>query len=274
MSKEKQLSGAKVIALSNEKGGVGKSTVSTTLAYLLAQRGNKVLVLDYDGQANSSMILGVKNVNQLTTTVSTLLATIIREEELPDPSTYILEMENGVDLIPSNSELFTLERELNNADFREEILVQLVDQVRPLYDFILIDCMPQMGTALLNVFLCSDSVIIPTQTELLSANGLAELLKHIKRIQRNKAPQLKIEGILINMDSAHTNTSKEVTTYLKSAYGKSVNIFKTSIPRSIKVAEASIHQQPICEYDPSNLAAVAYENLVKELLKNGKTKSA
>lgn len=265
---------AKVIALSNEKGGVGKSTVTTTLAYLLAQRNHKVLVLDYDGQANASMILGVPNINQLTTTVATLLSAVIREEELPEPSSYIHHMENGVDLIPSNSELFTLERELNNADFREEILMQLIEQVRPLYDYILVDCMPQMGTALLNVFYCSDSVIIPTQTELLSAHGLTELIKHIKKLQRTKAPNLTIEGILLNMDSAHTNTSKDVTNFLHQAYGKSINIFKTRIPRSIKVAEASIHQQTICEYDPYNVAAIAYENLLKELLKNAEEKTA
>ncbi len=265
---------AKVIALSNEKGGVGKSTATTTLAYILAKQGHKVCVLDYDGQANASMILGVPNINKLEVTIANLLASIIEEQPLPDTSAFIMKMKNNVDLVPANSELFTLERELTNANFREEILMQLVDELRPLYDFILVDCMPQMGTALLNVLMCADSVIIPTQSELLSAQGLTTLLKHIKRIQKNKACNLKIEGILINMDSAQTKTSKEVIAFLEAAYGKSLKIFETRIPRSIKVAEASIHQQTICEFEPNNPVAIAYENLVKELLDNGKRKSA
>ncbi|MFI3250493.1 MAG: ParA family protein [Eubacteriales bacterium] len=265
---------AKVIALSNEKGGVGKSTVSTTLAYLLTKNGNKVCVLDYDGQANASMILGLNNVNQIQTSIATLMHKIIKDEPLPNPDSYILTMENGVDLIPSNTELFTLERELNAADFREEILVQLVNQIRPLYDYIIIDCMPQMGTALLNVFLCADSVIIPTQSELLSAKGLSELLRHIKKMQRSKAHNLKIEGVLINMDSSTTNNSKVVSEFLMNTYGSDLNLFQTKIPRSIKVAEASIYQQTICEYDPTHPVSLAYENLLKELIENAKTKTA
>lgn len=256
----------RVIAISNEKGGVGKSTVTSTLAYLLAQKGYKVCVIDYDGQANASMILGAQNVNKIKVTISTLMDMVVRENPLPDPSTYILTMDSGVDLIPSNSNLFSLERELNNVDFREEILLQIVNELRPLYDLILIDCMPQMGSALLNVLMCADSVIIPTQTELLSAKGLTELLKHIQRIQRNKACNLKIEGILLNMDSMSTTNSKTVTAFLKENYSQNLKIFSTKIPRSIKVAEATIHQQTICEYEPTNKAALAYEKFVKELL--------
>ncbi len=265
---------AKVIAFSNEKGGVGKTAATTTLAHLLANQGNKVCVVDFDGQANTSMILGVENTNKLSTTVGNLMDTTMADKELPDPNTYILHMRNNVDLIPSNSDLFALERNLNATDFREEVLSKLMDELRPLYDFILIDCMPQMGTALLNVLLCADSVVIPTQSELLSAHGLTVLLKHIKRIQKNKACNLKIEGILINMDLAHTTTSKEITSYLKSTYGKSIRIFKTRIPRSIKVAEASIYQQTICEFDPLNPVSIAYEKFAKELLRHVCEKTA
>lgn len=268
MENIKNIKLAKVVACSNEKGGVGKSTVSTTLAYLLAKKGEKVLLLDMDGQANATLISGVDNPNKLTKTIATLMNNIIDEQPLPEPDTYILHMKNNIDLIPANSDLFALERNLMSADFREGILVQLVDRLRPLYDRIIIDCLPSMGAPLLNVLMCADSVIIPTQSELLSAYGLTELMRHIRKIQVLRGNALKIDGILINMDSVNTNTSKEITDYLSSVHGKAVNIFQTRIPRSIKVAEASIHQQTICEYDPTNPAALAYEKFVEELLKD------
>lgn len=268
MARKESTLSAKVIAISNEKGGVGKSSLSTTLSYLLAKQGRKVLLIDFDGQANSTMISGVENPNKLTTTISTLLDCIIEDKPLPDPESYIMHMKNNVDLIPSNSSLFALESSLVIANFREEILIQLIEELRPLYEIILIDCMPQMGTPLYNVLMCADSLIIPTQSELLSAHGLVVLLQHIKKIQKKRKTQLKIEGILINMDSANTIVSKEVIAYLESNFGQMINVFNTRIPRSTKVPEASIYQQNICEYDPTNHAAIAYEEFVKELMSN------
>ena len=164
---------AKTIAIMNEKGGVGKSATATTLAYLLARRGKKTCLIDFDGQGHSSIIYGVKNTNQLEVTINTLLRMVIEDEPLPEPDSYILKHESGVEVVPSNSQLFTLERNLCNVDFRERILSQYVDTIRDRYQYIIIDCMPQMGTPMINVMMCADSIIVPTQAELLSTQGLA-----------------------------------------------------------------------------------------------------
>ena len=262
---------AKIIAIMNEKGGVGKSATATTLAYLLAKRGKKTCLIDFDGQGHSSIIYGVKNTNKLEITINTLLRMVIEEEPLPEPDSYILKHESGVEVVPSNSQLFTLERNLCNVDFRERILTQYVDIIRDRYQYIIIDCMPQMGTPMINVMMCADSIVVPTQAELLSTQGLAELLKHYQIIRRNSNHKLRIEGILITMDSPNTivsvnSPSAQVRGLIEQGFAGTVPIFQTHIPRSIKVAEAVLYHKTICEYMPNNPAAVAYEKFVDELL--------
>ena len=262
---------AKVIATMNEKGGVGKTATATTLAYLLAKRGKKTALLDFDGQGHASIICGVKNPNKLEFTISTLLNNIITDEPLPQADEYIIHNQNGVDLIPANSQLFTLERNLCNVDFRETKLSEFVDTIKDSYDYIIIDCMPQIGTPMINVMMCADSIIVPTQAEILSAQGLSQLLSHYQTIRKNSNHRLRIEGILITMDSPNTIVSAQVKTMLESNFAGKVPIFNTHIPRSIKVAEACMYQQTICEYLPDNPAAIAYENFVKELMTDGET---
>ncbi len=257
---------AKVIALLNEKGGVGKSATATALAYLLAKRGRRTALIDFDGQGHSSIIFGVKNTNKLEITINTLLRKIIEDEPLPDPKSYILKTGCGVDVIPSNSQLFTLERNLCGVDFRERILSRYVDTIKGRYQYIIIDCMPQMGTPMINVMMCADSIIVPTQAELLSVQGLAELLKHYQIIRRNSNHRLRIEGILITMDSPNTIVSAQVKKLIEQGFAGSVPIFKTHIPRSIKVAEAVLYYKTICEYMPDNPVAAAYEKFVDEFL--------
>jgi len=265
---------AKVIALMNEKGGVGKTATATTLAYLLSKRGHRTALIDFDGQGHSSIILGVNNTNKLEATINTLLRKLVENEPLPSPESYILKSENGVDLIPSNSQLFTLERNLCNVDFREHILSQYVDTIKDSYEYIIIDCMPQMGTPMINVMMCADSIIIPTQAELLSAQGLAELLKHYQLIQKNSNHRLRIEGILITMDSPNTILSAQVNDMIQRGFADKVPIFKTRIPRSIKVAESVLYHQTICEFLPENPAAIAYEQFADELLAGKHRKTA
>ncbi|MCL2637484.1 MAG: ParA family protein [Oscillospiraceae bacterium] len=268
MSKIKNKSSAKILAIQNEKGGTSKSTTAATLAYLLAKRGEKVALIDFDGQGHASVLCGAKNLNQLEVTISTLLNKIIQGEPLPDPETYIFRGKNGVDLIPSNSNLFTLERNLINVDFREYVLYEYVKTIKDRYSYIIIDTMPQIGTPMVNAMMCADSIIIPTQAELFSAQGLSELLKHYHMIKQNGKQNLSIAGVLVTMDSERTRVSATVNAMLEKNLKGQINVFKTRIPRSIKVAEASLYQQTICEYMPDNPAAVAYENFVKELLKD------
>lgn len=259
---------AKIIAIMNEKGGVGKTVTATSIAYLLSKKGFKTALIDFDGQANASIVLGVENPNKISVTISTLLNKIINEEPIPPLVEYVFRSPSGVDLIPANSELYVLERNLCNVDFRETKLKQYIDSIKGEYDYIIIDCMPQMGTPMINVMMCSDSIIIPTQSEILSAKGLSELIKHFQSIRKNSNHSLKIEGILITMDMERTIVSAGVKSVIDAAFGGNINIFKTCIPRSIKVAEACMYGQTICQYAPENPASTAYENLVKELLEN------
>jgi len=159
------------------------------------------------------------------------------------------------------------------VDFREHILTRYVDTIKDSYEYIIIDCMPQMGTPMINVMMCADSLIIPTQAELLSAQGPAELLKHYQLIQKNSNHRLHIEGILITMDSANTILSAQVNDMIQQGFADKVPIFNTRIPRSIKVAEAVLYHQTICEFMPENPAAIAYEKFVDELLTGEKNKT-
>jgi len=259
---------AKVIAVMNEKGGVGKTATSTSLSYLLSKKGFKTALIDFDGQGHSSIILGVRNINNLDITINTIIRRIIEGKSIPESESYVIKTDCGVDLIPSNSQLFTLERNLCNVDFRERILRQYVDTIRDDYDYIIIDCMPQMGTPMINVMMCADSIIIPTQAEILAAQGLTELLKHYQVVRQNSNHNLTIAGVLITMDSADTVQSKTVNALIQKGFSMKVPIFSTHIPRSTKVGEAVLHYKTICEFKPDNSAALAYELFVNEFLAN------
>lgn len=253
---------SKVIAIVNEKGGVGKTTTAVTVSYLLGKKQKKVLLVDWDGQANSTMLISEMEPSNISVTISNIILSIINETELPE--NYIIH-NKGIALIPANSELFVLERNLTNVNFREYILKKFIDNIREEYDYIIIDCMPQMGTPMMNAMIAADSLIIPTQAEILSAKGLNELFKHYFAMN-NANPNLKIDGVLITMDEINTKSSKEVKKMLKETCKEDVNIFKTTIPKSIKVAEATIYKKTISEFMPSNKAAQAYEKLVEEIM--------
>ena len=257
---------AHITAVMNEKGGVGKTATATTLAYLLATKHKyKVALIDFDGQAHSTIIFG-QNPNRISTTIYTLLNKIINEESLPDTEDYMIHTASGVDLIPANSRLFTLERTLCNIDFRETKLKEYTDTIKNLYDYIIIDCMPQMGTPMVNVMMAAGEIIIPTQTELLSVQGIGGIYKHCGIIQKNGNPDIKIGGILITMDNKNTSLSAAITATLKKGIGGNVRIFDSRIPRSVKVGESCIHSKTICEYQPKNPAALAYQAFTDEYL--------
>lgn len=236
---------AKVIAVYNKKGGCGKTTTATTLAYLLARCGKRTALIDLDSQGDSSLAYGVPNPDKLQTTILSLVKQVIIGEPLPSPSSYMYSY-HGVDLVPSNEEISTLERNLSNVDFREYILKEYISQISPSYDYIIIDCMPNFDTSMLNVMVCADSVVIPTQAEYYSAIGSMKFIRNFQQIRQHANPKLEIAGILITMNQGNTNLSTQITQELERTIGNQIRIFNTRIPRSVKVAEASGYRKPEC----------------------------
>ena len=220
---------AKVIAVYNKKGGCGKTTTATTLAYLLARCGKRTALIDLDSQGDSSLAYGVPNPDKLQTTILSLVKQVIIGEPLPSPSSYMYSY-HGVDLVPSNEEISTLERNLSNVDFREYILKEYISQISPSYDYIIIDCMPNFDTSMLNVMVCADSVVIPTQAEYYSAIGSMKFIRNFQQIRQHANPKLEIAGILITMNQGNTNLSTQITQELERTIGNQIRIFNTRIP--------------------------------------------
>ncbi|MCX7748217.1 MAG: AAA family ATPase [Clostridia bacterium] len=258
----------KVIALANQKGGVGKTTSSLNLAYALSELGQKVLLIDFDPQSNLSMCFGIDRPDELKTTIYDLMVCIIDEKVLPNKSEYILSF-NNLDLIPCSIELSAIEMSLVNVMSRELVLKMLLDHVKADYDYVIIDCMPSLGMLTVNALAACDSVLIPATPQYLSAKGLELLLQTIVRVKKRINPQIKIDGILISMFSERTKLTKEILNLMNDAYSEHIKIFQSKIPMSIKVGEASYRYKSIIEYDPKCKVALAYQNFGKEYLCNG-----
>ena len=250
------MSNCKVIALTNQKGGVGKTTTAVNLGVSLVQQGKKVLLIDADAQANLTMALGYNRPDDILITLSTVMQNIIDDKTL-DASQGIIHHREGVDLLPSNIELSGFEVRLINAMSRERVLKTYVNEVKKNYDYVLIDCMPSLGMITINA-LAADSLIIPTQPHYLSAKGLELLLRSVSMVKRQINPKLRIDGILMTMVMPHTNISKEITATVKSAYGQKIKVFDTEIPHSIRAVEATAEGKSIFAYDKSGKVAAAY----------------
>ena len=262
------MSNCKVIALTNQKGGVGKTTTAVNLGVSLVQQGKKVLLIDADAQANLTMALGYNRPDDIPITLSTVMQNIIDDKTL-DASQGIIHYREGVDLLPSNIELSGFEVRLINAMSRERVLKIYVNEVKKNYDYVLIDCMPSLGMITINALAAADSVIIPTQPHYLSAKGLELLLRSVSMVKRQINPKLRIDGILMTMVMPRTNISKEITATVKSAYGKKIKVFDTEIPHSIRAVEATAEGKSIFAYDKSGKVAAAYEQLGKEVAEIG-----
>ena len=221
------MSNCKVIALTNQKGGVGKTTTAVNLGVSLAQQGKKVLLIDADAQANLTMSLGYNRPDDLPVTLSTIMQDIIEDNPI-DVQKSILHHGEGVDLLPSNIELSGLEVRLINAISRERVLKTCVNEVKKNYDYCLIDCMPSLGMLTINALAAADSVVIPTQPHYLSAKGLELLLRSVSKVRRQINPPLRIDGILMTMVMPRTNISKEITATVRSAYGQKIKVFDTA----------------------------------------------
>ena len=258
------MSNCKVIALTNQKGGVGKTTTAVNLGVCLSKQGKKVLLVDADAQANLTMSLGYPRPDDLPISLATIMQDII-DDKLFDVQKGILHHSEGVDLLPSNIELSGLEVRLINAISRERVLTTCINEVKKNYDYVLIDCMPSLGMLTINALVAADSVVIPTQPHYLSAKGLELLLRSVSKVRRQINPHLRIDGILMTMVMPRTNISKEVTALVRSAYGQNIKVFDAQIPHSIRAVEATAEGKSIFAYDKGGKVAAAYEQFGKEV---------
>ncbi len=257
----------KVIAIANQKGGVGKTTTTGNLGIGLARAGKRVLMVDADPQGNLTESLGFGEPDQMEFTLATVLGQIITDKD-PDLERGILHHDEGVDLMPGNIDLSGLEVSLVNVMSRELVMKDYIGRLRDRYDYILIDCMPSLGMVTINAFVAADRILIPVQAAYLPAKGLEQLLKTIRKVKRQLNPGLEIEGILMTMVNGRTNYAKEIMKLLHDGYADHIRFFKNHIPVSVRAAETSAVGESIYQYDPKGKAASAYESLTKEVLEN------
>lgn len=258
----------KTVAICNQKGGVGKTTTTISLGVALARQGKRVLLVDADPQADLTNALGWYNSDDMTVTLSSMLEGLIYDKE-PDARGSILHHAEGVDIIPANIELSSVETQLVTTMSRERSLKHILDSVNNDYDYTLIDCMPSLGMITINALTAADSLIIPVQAQYLPAKGMTQLLQTVSKVKRYLNPNLDIEGVLITLKDGRTNLAKETSNMLRSNFGQMLNVFETEIPVATKAAETSAHAKSIFEYDPAGTVATAYDKLGKEVMDNG-----
>lgn len=258
---------SKVIAISNQKGGTGKTTTAVNLGIGLANEGKKVLLIDYDAQGSLTQCLGYPNPDELSVTISSLMEKVIREQPVLE-NEGILHHKEGVDFIPANIELSGMETALVNIMSRERVLKDYLATVKDNYDYVLIDCTPSLGMLTINALTAANEVIIPVQSHFLPAKGLEQLLGTVAKVKRQINPALKINGILLTMVDGRTNLARDISRLIRNTYGNHIKVFKTEIPLSIKAAETSAVGKSIYSYDKNGRVADAYRNLTREVMNN------
>ncbi len=252
----------RIIAVANQKGGVGKTTTTINLSACLAEKGKKVLTIDIDPQGNASSGLGVDK-NNLENTVYQLMIGASTIEEC-----IIENLFDNLSMLPSNVNLAGAEIELIGVEEREFILKKYIEKIRDNYDYIIIDCPPSLNTLTVNAMTTADTVLVPIQCEYYALEGLTQLIHTINLVKRRLNPNLEIEGVVFTMFDARTNLSLQVVENVKENLKQ--NIYKSIIPRNVRLAEAPSHGLPINIYDPKSAGAEGYRDLADEVIDRDK----
>lgn len=251
----------KVISISNQKGGVGKTTTTVNLAAFLAEKGKKVLIIDIDPQGNAGFGIGV-NAEEIETTIYEVLI-----DEIPIEEAIFQSEIQGLSIIPSNIHLSAAQVNLLDMDGKEFVLRNKLKGIRDFYDYILIDCPPSLGVLTLNSLVAADSVLIPLQCEYYALEGLSQLLRIVVMVQERLNKTLKIEGVVLTMFDTRTNLAAQVVSDVRDYFKDKV--FNTIIPRNVKLSEAPSFGKPIGLYDKACPGSLSYEKLAQEVLNNG-----
>lgn len=249
---------SRIIAIANQKGGVGKTTTAINLSASLAEKGKKVLLIDTDPQGNATSGFGIDK-NELDNTIYEL---ILGECSVQD--CIIKDVISGVSILPSNVNLAAAEIELIGVDKKEYILKNEIDWVRDEYDFIIIDCPPSLSMLTVNAMTTADSVLVPIQCEYYALEGLSQLIHTVNLVKERLNPELDMEGVVFTMYDSRTNLSSQVVENVKQHLEQ--NVYKTVIPRNIRLAEAPSYGMPIQKYDPKSAGAEAYMLLADEVI--------
>ena len=251
----------KVIAIINQKGGVGKSTTAINLSAALGEMGKQVLLIDLDPQGNSSSGLGVEK-NRVSRCIYDALL-----NDIPLTDIIIPDVSKGLDVVPATINLAGAEVELVSEMARENCLKDAIGPMRGRYDYIFIDCPPSLGLLTINALVAADKLLIPIQCEFYALEGVTKLLDSMKRVKSRLNPSLDIYGVLLTMSDNRTTLSRQVSDEVRRFFGKIV--FETSIPRTVKLSEAPSFGQPITQYDPTGKGAQSYIDLAKEVISRG-----
>ena len=262
-----------IIAIANQKGGVGKTTTCANLGIGLAQAGKKVLLIDGDPQGSLTISLGNPQPDKLPFTLSDAMGKILMDQPIR-PGEGILHHAEGVDLMPADIQLSGMEVSLVNAMSRETVLRQYLDTLKGQYSHILIDCQPSLGMLTVNALAAANRIIIPVQAEYLPAKGLEQLLSTVSKVKRQINPALKVDGVLLTLVDGRTNLARQTADTLRQSYGSVLKIYRSEIPVAIKAAEISAAGKSIYAYDKGSKVAQAYADFSKEVLADGEKQRA
>lgn len=258
---------AKVTAIVNQKGGVGKTTTALNLSYALSEAGKEVLLIDFDPQASLSVAFGINTEKERN--INDIMADSITEKEIEDNG--IINIKNNLDIIPASLDLAAMEMALVSVMSKETVLKSIIEPLKEEYDHIIIDCSPSLGTLTINALTACDSVIVPVTPEYLSTKGLLLLMDTISKVKRKINKNIKVDGILITMANQRTNLSKKMIETINERidpidlkYKIKTKVFKSIVPISVKTGESILMRKSIIEYDPKNKVSKAYDNFAKE----------